>query len=101
MMMKKPKEWYDKNSRVNENYHLKLGDRVRDDQGREGTVSDINPYTDEQWEEHGPLTISDHGSITISLDHKYDGSPRVDGDDIEEEHWCLINWHRFLRRIDD
>lgn len=90
-IMKKPKEWYDKNLRLNQNHILQIGDRVRDYQDREGEIIKIYPHSEEDWLEHGPLTVEDHGSITVLLDNPIP---------YDKEHWCLIDWHRCLRRID-
>ncbi len=76
--------WMDKTERLNASATLEVGMRVRDPYGAEGTVVKI-----EDWAESGPLSIENHGTVTVLMDK-----------DGEDEHYSLFGWERWLRRLD-
>lgn len=71
--------WMEKTERLNDGVTLKVGDHVTDPYGKSGTVTAID-----DWSEDGPLTVENHGSITVD----------VAG---EEEHYTLYTWRQHLR----
>jgi len=86
-------QWCDKNERLNQDHALKVGDRVYDGGQNERIYgmpsANRGVVTDVRMPESGILTISDHGTVTVLLDSGH------------EEHYCLINWKRYLRIEND
>jgi hypothetical protein len=81
MNTKDRQAWIAKTTRLNEGADLTIGTRVKDPWGAAGVVKLI-----EDWAEAGPLTVENHGTVTVLLDSG------------EDEHYCLYNWNTILRR---
>lgn len=96
---KKPKEWFDKNEKLNKDHILKIGDKLY----HEGFSWQ---KTDEPWivisikEGHD---ISNHGSILIKREASEVDINTKDMDlfNANYEHYCYYNWQRYFRIIKD
>jgi len=94
---KKPKEWFDKNERLNKDHILKVGDRLY----HQGF-----PWqnTDEPWvvvDIREGYTRDDHGSILIKREAS-DVDFNTDDLDLfnaNYESYCYYNWRPFFRII--
>lgn len=78
-------QWMNKNLRLNKDRQLKLGDRVTDSNGYKGVIVKIVIYAKD----------SDHeGVIYVWQEDRMEyGSDNC-------EHYCLENWHGFLRVLE-
>jgi hypothetical protein len=77
----KPKEWQEKNGRLNKDTEITAGHRVIDLWGRKGLVTEVVVF-----DEISP--IENHGCITCLLDEGI------------EEHYSHYGWQKMFRLIE-
>lgn len=85
MKSKDKQQWMEKNLRLNKDRELKIGDRVVDCDSYKGVVVKVELLPEGD----------DHtGTVYVWQEGRYGyGSDNC-------EHYCLENWHGFLRIID-
>jgi hypothetical protein len=83
MKSKDKQAWYDKNTRMNRGYTIKIGDRVIDGNGFKGVIVKITEGT----------SVEDHGCVWVWQEDRYEyGADNC-------EHYCHYGWQPFLRLL--
>lgn len=80
---RKPKEWFEKNIRIQANIQPKVGMTINDGYDNIGTIIDVR--IGNEWA---------HGGY-VEVEFKFDNEPTLN------EHYCYDNWWQVVRIIED